>query len=319
MTRGDALLLEGVSKHYGDFVAVGDVSLRVPTGVIFGLLGPNGAGKSTTLRMVNDISVPDKGTITLFGTMKPGREASERIGYLPEERGLYPKMKVGDILSFFAELRGVSKKDARKRAGFWLERLGIEDWAETVLQNLSKGMQQKVQFATALIHTPELLILDEPWSGLDPINAEVLRDVVLEQKAAGKTVIFSTHLMEQAEKICDTVCILARGRKILDGGLDEVMSMGDERSLAVSFKSDTEKANDWLKKEEAVERFERESGRVILTIGKNVAPAELLKKMFSAGLEVDLFQPISSSLHQVFVDKVGAATGTEREGREVVG
>src|SRR5262245_55077094 len=217
MTSGYALRLEGVTKRYGEFTAVGGLSLEIPAGTIWGILGPNGAGKTTTLRMVNDILAPDEGRIELLGGLAPGRAAARRIGYLPEERGLYPKMRVAAALTFFGELRGLTAREARRRAGAWLERLDLGRWARNEVQDLSKGMQQKVQFAAALLHEPELLVLDEPWSGLDPINAEVLRAMVAEQKQAGRSVIFSTHGMEQAEQICDGVTIIARGRKVLDG------------------------------------------------------------------------------------------------------
>jgi ABC-2 type transport system ATP-binding protein len=217
-----ALVVRGLVKAFGNHVAVDGVSFEVPRGVVYGILGPNGAGKSTMLRMINDIFAPDAGEITVLDGLSPGTAAAQRIGYLPEERGLYPKMKVADMIELMAELRGLSRSEARRRAATWLERLGLAQWAKNKVQDLSKGMQQKVQFATALIHEPELVILDEPWSGLDPINAEVLREVVDEIRAAGRTVLFSTHQMEQAEKVVDSVCIIARGKKILDGTLKEI-------------------------------------------------------------------------------------------------
>ncbi|MBT8495500.1 MAG: ATP-binding cassette domain-containing protein, partial [Deltaproteobacteria bacterium] len=201
-----AARVSGISKFYGEFAAVSDLSFDVEAGLIYGILGPNGAGKSTTLRMLNDIIAPDQGEIELLGKYHPGLEAARHIGYLPEERGLYPKMRVGETLEFFGQLRGLEPAEARRRSAGWLERLGLASWTNKKIQDLSKGMQQKVQFASALIHEPELLILDEPWSGLDPLNAEVLREIVLEHKARGHTVLFSTHLMEQAEQICDRVC-----------------------------------------------------------------------------------------------------------------
>ncbi|HVV84877.1 MAG TPA: ATP-binding cassette domain-containing protein, partial [Kofleriaceae bacterium] len=193
-----AVRVDGISKRFGNHVAVDGVSFSVPTGCIYGVLGPNGAGKSTTLRMLNDIIAPDAGEIELFGGLRPGREAAPHIGFLPEERGLYPKMRVGEMIAFMGELRGLTRRDAADRAGRWLERLGLAQWRANKVQDLSKGMQQKVQFAAALIHEPELVILDEPWAGLDPINADVLRDVVREQRDAGRTVLFSTHQMEHA-------------------------------------------------------------------------------------------------------------------------
>src|SRR5262245_61419336 len=217
-----ALVVRGLVKRFGNHLAVDDISFEVPRGVVYGVLGPNGAGKTTMLRMINDIFAPDAGEVVVLDGLRPGAEAAARIGYLPEERGLYPKMKVGDMIELIGELRGLSRVEARRRGGAWLERLGLVQWTKNKVQDLSKGMQQKVQFATALIHEPELVILDEPWSGLDPINAEVLREVVDEIRASGRTVMFSTHQMEQAEKVVDNVCIIARGKKLLDGKLKDI-------------------------------------------------------------------------------------------------
>ena len=238
-----ALSVRAVTKRYGEHVAVSALSFEVGRGVIYGVLGPNGAGKSTTLRMINDILAPDEGEIRILDGLRPGREAAAHIGYLPEERGLYPKMPVLGTLQFFGELRGLSGSEARARAKIWLERLDIASWSDNKVQDLSKGMQQKVQFITALLHEPQLLILDEPWSGLDPINADVLRDIVLEQKAAGRTILFSTHLMEQAEKICDSVCIIARGKKVLEGPLERIKrEASSDRAVAIGFADDRSEA-----------------------------------------------------------------------------
>src|SRR5215475_2295865 len=217
-----ALTVTGIVKKFGNHIAVDDMSFAVPEGVVYGILGPNGAGKSTTLRMINDIIAPDAGEIVVLGKYKPGSEAAASIGYLPEERGLYPKMRVLDMISFMGELRGLAAAEAKRRAGLWLDRLGLSQWAKNKVADLSKGMQQKVQFATALIHEPRLVILDEPWSGLDPINAEVLREAVDDIRRSGRTVLFSTHQMEQAEKLVDHICIIARGKKLLDGKLADI-------------------------------------------------------------------------------------------------
>ena len=233
-----ALRVTGITKRYGNHVAVDGVSFEVPHGVIYGVLGPNGAGKTTILRMINDIIGADEGVIRLLGGLAPGRSAAAHIGYLPEERGLYPKMKVIDMICFLGELRGLARREARRRADAWLARLGLAQWRGNKVQDLSKGMQQKVQFASAVIHEPDLLILDEPWSGLDPINADVLRDIVREQRDAGKTVLFSTHLMEQAEQIVDHVCIIARGKKVLEGRLEDIRrEASNGRLIALGFPS----------------------------------------------------------------------------------
>ncbi|MCA9674121.1 MAG: ATP-binding cassette domain-containing protein, partial [Myxococcales bacterium] len=217
-----AVRVTGITKRFGNHKAVADLSFEVPPGVIYGVLGPNGAGKSTTLRMVNDIIAPDEGEIRLLGGLHAGREAAAHVGFLPEERGLYPKMRVAEMIAFMGELRGMPARDAARAAAGWLERLGLGEWTRNKVQDLSKGMQQKVQFAATMIHEPELVILDEPWSGLDPINADVLREVVRDQTRSGRTVLFSTHLMEQAEQICDQICIIARGKKVLDGKLADI-------------------------------------------------------------------------------------------------
>src|SRR6195256_2075070 len=213
--------VDRVTKSFGEFTAVSELSLSVHPGRIYGLLGPNGAGKTTTIRMIVNITAPDSGSIELFGRhIDP--ELQDRIGYLPEERGLYKKMKIGDQLKFFAELKNVKGKEADHRVDQWLEKLKLTEWKNMKSMELSKGMQQKVQFITAVLHDPDLLILDEPFSGLDPVNVELLKEIVLELKAAGKTIIFSTHQMELAERICDDICLINRSRKVLEGSIREV-------------------------------------------------------------------------------------------------
>jgi ABC-2 type transport system ATP-binding protein len=216
-----ALVLDGIVKRFGDFTAVNGISLEVPRGSVYGFLGPNGAGKTTTIRMIMNIIRPDEGTIRLLG--QPTSEAiKDRTGYLPEERGVYKKMKVLDLVAYFGSLKGMKASDARKRGAELLEDMGLGDWLDRNCQDLSKGMQQKVQVVATVIHEPELVILDEPFSGLDPVNTEVLKDRILAMRDAGTTVLFSTHIMEQAEKLCDSVVLIDRGEKVLDGTLDEV-------------------------------------------------------------------------------------------------
>src|SRR5687767_6849467 len=191
----DAIVLDRVRKSFGDFVAVNDISLRVPTGSIYGFLGPNGAGKTTTIRMMMSIFYPDAGSISILG--QPNSEAiKDRLGYLPEEKGLYKNMKAGDLVAYFGRLKGMSKRDAKTKAHALLHRFGLSEWIEAKAKALSKGMGQKVQILATLLHDPELVILDEPFSGLDPVNTEVVRDLMLDLKRQGKTVIFSTHVME---------------------------------------------------------------------------------------------------------------------------
>jgi len=309
-----ALVVRGLVKTFGNHVAVDDISFEVPRGVVYGILGPNGAGKSTTLRMINDIFAPDAGEIVVLDGMKPGSEAAQKIGYLPEERGLYPKMKVVEMIEFIGELRGLPRAEAKRRAGAWLDRLGLAQWGKNKVQDLSKGMQQKVQFATALIHEPELVILDEPWSGLDPINAEVLREVVDEIRASGRTVMFSTHQMEQAEKLVDSVCIIARGKKILDGNLKDIkqreaadglisLGFGDAASRATA---DTLLADRALVADKRPPR----AGDVAdceVKLADGVTSQQLLSALVAAGVSVRRFEIVVPTLHQIFVDRVGAS------------
>ena len=216
------LILDRVSKRFAGHTAVAELSLSVPRGVIYGLLGPNGAGKTTTIRMIMDILEPDGGAVRVFGEPGGGRAHSERIGYLPEERGLYRKMRVLDVLVFLGEMKGVDRRRARQRADEWLERLGLAQWRLRRVDELSKGMQQKVQFISTMLHEPDLMILDEPFSGLDPINTAIIKDYLAEFRRRGKTIVFSTHVLEQAEKLCDEICLLARSKKILEGNLRDL-------------------------------------------------------------------------------------------------
>src|SRR6478752_10674464 len=232
-----AIDIRNVVKRYDQHVAVRDLSLQVPRGSVYGLLGPNGAGKTTTIRMILDIILPDSGTISLFGKPNTSARILDRVGYLPEERGLYKKMVVKRVLLFLAELKGLSASVAAPRIDEWLERFslstGEKNWGDAKVDELSRGMQQKVQFIATLLHDPDLVILDEPFSGLDPINAQALKDAVLELKRRGKTVVFSTHVMDNAERMCDSVCIIARGEKVLDGSVTEVKRAAGTRNVAL--------------------------------------------------------------------------------------
>jgi ABC-2 type transport system ATP-binding protein len=313
-----AVRVSGVSKRFGNHLAVDDLSFEVPAGTIYGVLGPNGAGKSTTLRMINDIIAPDRGEVELLGGMRPGPAAAPHIGFLPEERGLYPKMKVLATLVFMGELRGLTGRDARRRGEGWLERLGLTAWRDNKIQDLSKGMQQKVQFAATMIHEPELVILDEPWSGLDPINADVLRDVVREQKAAGRTVLFSTHLMEQAEQICEHICIIARGKKVLEGRLHELKrAAAAEGRVAIAFGDpsiDRPRAAAVLDDRglcaavRAAAAGDHADVEVDLASGADAQG--LLAALVGASVNLRRFEVVTPTLHQIFVDRVGRDAAT---------
>jgi ABC-2 type transport system ATP-binding protein len=309
-----ALSVSRVIKRFGNHVAVDDVSFEVPRGVVYGILGPNGAGKSTTLRMITDVIAPDAGEIRILDGKKPGAESARQIGYLPEERGLYPKMNIVDMVVFMGELRGLSHHDSKERARKWLDRLGLGAWMKNKVQDLSKGMAQKVQFATALIHDPPLVILDEPWSGLDPINAEVLREVVEEIRTQGRTVLFSTHQMEQAEKICDVVCIIARGHKVLEGRLKDIKrASAAEGVIALAFSDEASKQKAAGPLEDPKLVIDRKPPRpgehadceVILAEG--VTGHQLLATLLNHDVSLRLFEVVVPTLHDIFVQKVGAA------------
>src|SRR5215813_8611084 len=226
------LVLNQVNKSFGDFRAVSDLSLQVKRGRIFGLIGPNGAGKTTTIRMIVNITLPDSGRIELFGQLMSAA-LQDRIGYLPEERGLYRKMKVGEQLRFFAELKDLPGREADQRIDVWLKKLNLTAWKDKRAKDLSKGMQQKIQFITAVIHEPDLLILDEPFSGLDPVSVDLMKETILAEKASGKTIILSTHQMEIAEKLCDDVCMINKSRKVFDGRLREIRRSFAQNAVAL--------------------------------------------------------------------------------------
>ena len=223
----NAIELRNVSKSFGRFQAVDGLSLQVPRGTMFGLLGPNGAGKTTTIRMIMNITAPDSGEILILGRPMD-RQLQDRIGYLPEERGLYRKMKVIDHLYFLAAIKGVSRDAAKERIASWLDKMELRPWLNKKVDELSKGMQQKVQFIATIVHDPDILILDEPFSGLDPINVALMREYFLEFRTRGKTIVFCTHVLEQAEKLCDEICLMARSKKILEGPLKDLKRRNTE-------------------------------------------------------------------------------------------
>jgi ABC-2 type transport system ATP-binding protein len=295
-----AIRLSRVTKTYGDITAVGDFDLAIPAGSVYGFLGPNGSGKTTTLRMILGILLPDSGQISVLG-QSPGSGVRNRIGYLPEERGLYPKMKVAEVLQFFGELNGGRAAEIRQAVARWLQRLELADWANRRVNELSKGMQQKVQFIVSVICNPDVLILDEPSSGLDPISANVLKDVLLELRAAGKTILFSTHRMEDAERLCDYVCLIHHGRKVLDGHLDQVRSSGGSLAARVDYAGDS----GLLRQAPGVTDVNDYGRYAELRLQAGVEPAALLRWL-SQRLEVGRFEVLNPSLNQIFLEAVGA-------------
>ncbi len=296
------VLIDKVTKRFGEFTAVSSLSLEVRAGRIFGLLGPNGAGKTTTIRMIVNITAPDTGAITVFGRLITP-ELQDRIGYLPEERGLYKKMKVGDQLKFFAALKNVDAKEADERIDRWLGRLKLAEWKNKKSVSLSKGMQQKVQFITAILHEPELLILDEPFSGLDPVNVELLKEIIFEERAAGKTIILSTHQMELAEKICDDICLLNRSHKVLEGSIREVKRAYSRNAVALRMEGGEEALSD----QSLVSKIDRHSDGIEVLLAGNTDAQTLLQRLLAAGAKIERFEMIEPSLNTIFIEKVSEA------------
>ena len=302
--------VDRITKRFTGHTAVDALSLTVPPGVIYGLLGPNGAGKSTTIRMILNIYAPDSGTVHLFGESGTGRDHSGRIGYLPEERGLYPKMRVLDVLLFLAELKGVDRRAARPKALDWLARLGLSDWRMRKVNELSKGMQQKLQFISTILHEPDLLVMDEAFAGLDPVNSQVLKDTVLELRGRGKTILFSTHIMEQAEKVCDHVCIIARGKKLVDGTLADIKRTHGGRHVLVNFDGARGDADRIFADRRLVAKADVSGQFAELELAAQADAQEILKALVSSGARLSRFELAEPSLHKIFVDLVGPEAAT---------
>ena len=295
------LELKQVSKFYGDYPAVQDLSFSVPAGCLFGFLGPNGAGKTTSLRMILDILRPTSGSITILGADSAAR-VRDRLGYLPEEKGLYKKMKAWAVIAYFATLKGVPTAAAKKRAHALLERHGLGQFAEARTEALSKGMAQKVQVLASIAHDPELVILDEPFSGLDPVNQGVLEELVLDLKARGRTVIFSTHVMQHAERLCDHLLVMARGRKCFEGSVDDARRLLAPR-VQLRARGDLAPLRT-LPGIDALSELTPGEWEVRLRPGTD--PQSVLAGCFTLGLPLTSFEATRPSLHDVFVHLVGA-------------
>jgi len=303
MTNGHpTVLIDNITKSFGEFTAVSKLSLAVYPGRIYGLIGPNGAGKTTTIRMIVNIMAPDSGRVEVFGQQITA-SLQDRIGYLPEERGLYKKMKVGDQIKFFAALKNIDGKEAERRVDRLLARLKLADWKNRKAGELSKGMQQKVQFINSIIHEPDLLILDEPFSGLDPVNLELLKDVILELKALGKTIIFSTHQMEIAERVCDDICLINGSRKILEGSIREVKRSFGRHGVALRLQGGEEVLAD----QSLVNKIERHSDGLEAFLAAGSSAQTLLKRLIEAGAQIERFEMIEPSLTNIFIEKVSEA------------
>ncbi len=296
-----------ICKSFGEKVALDHVSLEIPKGKIFGLLGPNGAGKTTLIRIINRITIPSGGTI-LFDGRPITQEDVEKIGYLPEERGLYRKMRVGDQAMYFAQLKGMSSKEAKAELITWFKRFGIESWWDKKVEELSKGMAQKVQFITTVVHKPSLLILDEPFSGFDPVNAQVIREEILRLKDEGATIILSTHNMESVEELCDNIALFNKSHVVITGGVDEIRRKYGNNNVELVYTSSHE-----VKSERGVFKVISDvdqSGRhtAVLALEEGATPNDAIKEIIAQGLTVNSFKELVPRMNDIFIKLV---TGEE--------
>lgn len=290
------LQLEHIRKQYDGKVAVADLSLSVPKGSMFGIIGPNGAGKTTTIRMIMNIVPPDSGTIRLDG-QPVGADFKDRVGYLPEERGLYKKMTLAEVIIYMAELKGMSASRAKAAIGPWLERLELSAYRDRKVEELSKGMQQKLQFITTIAHEPEIIILDELFSGLDPLNVELMKGILLDLKRQGKTILFSTHVMEQAEKLCDHLCMISQGQKVLDGRLADIKSQFGRNAIQVSFDGD----GSFIRSLPGVAGVTEYNNYLELRLGEGASAPALLKSIVDK-VSVRRFEIVEPSLYEIFIE-----------------
>lgn len=298
MSSPPVVKITGITKQFNGLKAVDDISFQIERGVIYGLLGPNGAGKTTSIRMMMRMIYPDSGSIEIFGGALKDLN-KDGIGYLPEERGLYKKMKVIDLLVFFGEIKSMSRSAARHAGMKWLERLDLAAWAYRKVEELSKGMQQKLQFIATVIHEPDLIILDEPFSGLDPVNVNVLMDIILDFHRQDRTVIFSTHVMDQVEKLCHEICLIDKGRKVLDGRLADVKRRYGRNTVTMRFDGD----GSFLEKRPDVESASNYGNEIYLRLKEDADPKAILRDA-SERLDLRKFEIAEPSIHDIFVDQV---------------
>jgi ABC-2 type transport system ATP-binding protein len=295
----DAVNLENVTKRYDSFDAVSSLTMGIKEGSVFGLLGPNGAGKTTTLRMIVRILIPDKGSVRVMGQPLSER-TQDLIGYLPEERGLYRQMRLLEILRFLGALKGLQEAESERRARVWLERLGLADRLNDEVHNLSRGMQQKIQFIAAILHRPPLVILDEPFTGLDPVNAAAVKDVMLELRTQGATIILSTHRMDQVEQMCDSICLMNKGQKLLDGDLKAIKKSYGNNTVRMEFVGDP----DFLEIPTVIERVNHYGELVEITLRPGADAQQILKSAVDRGVQVRRFELIEPPLNDIFIEKV---------------
>ncbi|GHA28340.1 ABC transporter ATP-binding protein [Salinimicrobium marinum] len=301
------LVAENVTKKFGDFTALNNVSLQIPKGSIFGLLGPNGAGKTTFIRIINQITLPSEGRILLDGKPLQPNDI-QHIGYLPEERGLYKSMKVGEQALYLAQLKGLSKAEAKARLKYWFERLNIEDWWDKKIQELSKGMAQKVQFVVTVLHNPKLLIFDEPFSGFDPVNANLIKDEILQLRKEGATILFSTHRMESVEELCDYMALIHKSNKLLDGKVTDIKRAYKSNTFEVGLESPD---NELLRKELAATFLIKDASfksinddlKLRIQIEETASPNDLLMHLTSRA-QVNYFVEVIPSVNDIFIKTV---------------
>jgi len=292
------LKVDSISKQFGSYKAVDNISFEVEEGKIFGLLGPNGAGKTTIIRMITNIIAPDSGLVKIFDKEMSSQQQNY-IGYLPEERGLYKKVKVIEQLEYFGRLKGLSKSEANKRANYWLNKLGANGWANKKIQELSKGMAQKIQFITTVLHEPKFMIFDEPFTGFDPINTELLKNIMLEMKSNGKTIILSTHQMFQVEQLCDEVFMINKGKSVLYGNLREIKKNYGKNHLIIEFSGDGQ----FIKEIDPQKIVDFSENRVEIRISDYTEAQNILKNALS-GNEITKFLIDEPSLNEIFIDIV---------------
>ena len=304
----DALKIEKISKRFGDFYAVKNLSLKIPEGTIYSLLGPNGAGKTTTIRMVMNIIIPDEGSIQVLNE-KMDDKMKNRVGYLPEDRGLYPKMRVGELLLFFAELKDIRGQEARNRIDSWRERFDLANWKFKKVEELSRGMQQKIQFIATMIHQPDLIILDEPFSGLDPVNTKLLKDIMLEMKNQGRTIIFSTHRMEQVEMISDNICLINKAEMVLEGKLSDIKQQYGKNTVILDYDGDAS----FIRTLPDVEKIDDYGKFMEIKMKERSDPQDLLNKSVGK-IRINKFEVREPTLNAIFIDKVGESNAQDNIG-----
>jgi len=301
----NAIVLKEVTKQFGDFLAVRNLSFEVPQGSIFGFLGPNGAGKTTTIRMIINIIAPDSGDISVLG-QKVTPEFQNRIGYLPEDRGLYSKRRIGDQLIFFGRLKGLTKRDAGRKVDDWLAKFELSECKKKTAVELSKGMRQKIQFIATILHDPDVLILDEPFTGLDPISVSLLKEVILGLKQRGRTIIFSTHQMEQVEQICDEVCLINHGTKVLGGKLGEIKKRFKNNSALLGYSG-----NDSFLANELFQQVNRHRDHIVIMLKDPSDAQEVLRQALSAGAVINRFEMVEPTLNDIFIKTIGEKNGED--------